>query len=113
METQDLEIVWTTSEKEVALKVILKYALNSKTKGWWQNVNIILWGPAVKLVAEDAQIQSEFLELLHKGITSEACLDCAESYGVIEKLSKINVDVKPMGERFSNYIKEKRNIVTF
>ncbi len=47
------------------------------------------------------------------GIVLEACKACSDSYGVSEKLEKLGVNVKYMGEPFTAYIKKGRKIITF
>ena len=47
------------------------------------------------------------------GVRIEACISCAEMYGVTEKLSLLDIDVKPMGIPLTNYMKEDWHSLTF
>ena len=51
--------------------------------------------------------------MIDEGVMIEACLRCAENYGVVEKLKDLGVDVKLMGEPLSDYLKEDRKVITF
>lgn len=92
-----LNILWTSNDKDTFFNMLSMYSINSKKRGWWKNVNVIIWGVSVKLSGNDTQIQSELMEMLHAGITVEACQDCAENFGVKGTLEKLGVNVQYMG----------------
>ena len=107
-----LNILWTTDNKDNIFNMLIMYAINSKTRGWWQQVNVIIWGASAKLAGSDAQIQTEILEMLNHGITIEACKDCCDRFGVSDKLEKLGVIVKYMGHPLTEYIKSGEIILT-
>ena len=37
-QTNELIVLWTSGDREVALKMVFMYTFNSKTKGWWEDV---------------------------------------------------------------------------
>ena len=47
------------------------------------------------------------------GVIVEACVACADSYGVSERLRELGIPVKPMGKPLSDMIKDGYHIVTF
>jgi hypothetical protein len=51
--------------------------------------------------------------MLNTGITVEACKACTDIYGVSEKLEKLGVDVKYMGEPFTEILKGNQKVLTF
>jgi hypothetical protein len=107
-----LNILWTTTHKDTIINMISMYAINSLSKGWWKQVNIIVWGESAKLIAEDAQIQLEVEKMLTAGISIEACRACADRYGVSAVLEKLGLDVKYMGEPLTTYIKSDEKMLT-
>lgn len=107
-----LNILWTTDNKDTVFNMLSMYAINSKSKGWWKQVNIILWGASVKLAGHDTQVQTEILEMLNKGITIEACKDCCENFEVTDTITKLGVSVKYMGLPLTDYIKQGEKIIT-
>ena len=107
-----LNILWTTDNKETVLHMLVMYAINSKANGWWDDVNIIIWGASAKLVATDSEIQSEVVEMKSHGINFEACKACSDHYGVSDKLISLGIVVKYMGEPLTNYLKSGDKILT-
>ncbi|MBK8809055.1 MAG: DsrE family protein [Bacteroidales bacterium] len=109
-----LHILWTNNNKESFISMISLYALNSVKHGWWQKVNLILWGASVELVLKDPQIQTEILELKNNGISLEACLDCCNQYEATNQFQKMGIDVKFMGRTLTEYLKSKNDkVITF
>lgn len=109
---EKLNILWTTDNKDTVFNMLSMYAINSIRREWWENVNVILWGASVKLVANDTQVQTEVLEMLNAGLTVEACRDCCENFGVTSILEKLGITVKYMGASLTQYIKAGENILT-
>ena len=107
-----LNILWTTDNKDNVFNMLTMYAINSKRRNWWQQVNVIIWGASAKLVGNDPQVQTEIIEMLHQGITIEACKDCCDRFDVSEKLEKLGVTVRYMGLSLTEYIKSGEKILT-
>jgi hypothetical protein len=107
-----LHILWTTDNCDTVFNMLFMYATNAKLKGWWEEVNIIIWGASAKLVGNDSRIQTEILEMIHLGITFEACRDCAENFGVTEILERLGINVRYMGIPFTEYLKSNEQVVT-
>ena len=107
-----INILWTTENKDTIFNMLSMYALNSKRLGWWEDVNVILWGASVKLLGNDTQVQTEVLEMLQNGITVEACKDCCENFNVVDTLLKLGINVRYMGQPLTEYIKANEKLIT-
>ena len=107
-----LNILWTTDNKNTIQHMLVMYATNSRLNGWWQEVNLIIWGASAKLVGTDSQIQAEVLEMLNHGITIEACKACCDNLGVTDKLTELGINVRYMGEALTAYIKSGEKVLT-
>jgi hypothetical protein len=107
-----LNILWTTDNKETVFNMLSMYAINSKAKGWWQDVNVIIWGASAKLVGNDAQVQTEVAEMINQGVTIEACKDCSDNFGVTDKFIKLGINVRFMGQPLTDYLKSGEKILT-
>ena len=107
-----LYILWTTDNKDTVLNMLSMYAINSKTNGWWEDVNIIIWGASARLAGNDTQVQTEIAEMINQGVTIEACKDCSDNFGVTEKLTKLGIYVRYMGKPLTDYIKSGEKILT-
>ena len=108
-----LNVLWTTGEKDVALRMIFVYLMNAKANGWWDEINLIIWGPSAKLTGENRQIQREINILLQSGITIEACKACTDSYGVTDKIAELGITVRMMGPYFTEYLNSGDKLITF
>lgn len=108
-----LILLWTTAERETALKMIIPYAKNSMLHGWWEEVTLIVWGASTKLVAEDIELQKEIAELSQHNVKLESCKWCADQFGVSEKMEALGFDNKYMGEVLTDYIQKDEKVLTF
>ncbi len=108
-----LIILWTTAERETAIKMILPYLKNSLVQGWWKEITLIVWGASTKLVSADSEIQNKVLELQELGVQLESCKWCADEFGVSEKMEQLGFDNKYMGEVFTEYLKGSDQVLTF
>jgi len=108
-----LNILWTTGEKDVAMRTIFIYVMDSKAMGWWDDIDLIIWGPSAKLAGEDVSIQRELDYIMQSGIKVEACKGCADSYGVTKVLEGMGITVRYMGEPLSKILKSDEKLITF
>lgn len=106
-----LNILWTSNDKDTFKHMISMYSLNSIKNGWWDEVNIIIWGGSTKLTGEDIEVQKEIQKLLKSGVTIEACKACADKYKFTQTLKDIGVDVKYMS-KLTSYIKGDDKLIT-
>ena len=109
---EKLVIIWSSADRDVALKMVFMYTSNSKQFGWWDDITLVVWGPSAKLLAEDEALQIHIKNMIDAGVVVKACKMCSDSYGVSSKLEKLGIIVKYMKE-LTDYIKEGRNILTF
>jgi len=107
-----LVVVWTSGDKEVAMKMVFMYTFNAKKQGWWENVTLLVWGPSQKLLSEDKELQDYIKNMRDIGIEILACKACADQYEVSDKLTKIGVTVRYTGVDLTNFIRE-RHVITF
>lgn len=110
--TKKLNILWTSDSKTTALNMLSTYVINSKTNGWWDKINLIIWGASAQLAAYDTQVQTEIMEMINSGVHIEACKDCADSLEISNKLEKLGIEIKYMGELLTKYIKSGEPIIT-
>ena len=110
----ELVIVWTSGDRNVALKMAFMYTLNAAEKKWWKTVNLIIWGPSAHLLAEDMTLRSKIGEMKQAEVKLFACRACAEQYDVVSTLSSLGVEVKYMGGPLTEFLKNPRcRVMTF
>lgn len=110
---EKLVVLWTSSDREVALKMVFMYTINAKLKGWWKDVTLIIWGPSSKLLSEDEELQNYISSIKDSGVELLACRACTDEYGITEALEKLNINVIYMGEPLTTYLKDGAKVITF
>ena len=112
MADNQLVVLWTSGDRDVALKMAFMYTYNSKVKGWWPEVSLIVWGPSANLLAEDDELQEYMRRIIAAGIDVMACQACTDSYGVSAKLAAMGIDVKYMGQPMTHFLKSGCHILS-
>jgi len=104
----ELVVLWTSGDREVALKMVFMYTLNSKRFKWgWKNVTLVVWGPSSKLLAADTELQEYLSRIKEAGVVKLlACKKCADLYGVSDDLRRLGIDVKYMGKPLTDYLRD-------
>jgi hypothetical protein len=114
MENNDkLVVLWTSGDREVAEKMVFMYTQNSKLRGWWKDVTLIVWGPSSKLLSQDSGLQDYIQSIKGVGVEVVACRACADEYGVTSDLESLGIEVKYMGEPLTSYLKSGIKVLTF
>ena len=107
-----LYILWTNADLETARLMVMMYATNSKLNRLWDEVTVILWGPTVRLVAENEMIQGLMQTSVQAGVKFSACISCAHQLGVAEKLEALGIDVIPWVQPFTDILQNKEHLLT-
>ena len=107
-----LVILWTSGDREVALKMVFMYTYNAKAREWWDDITLVVWGPSAKLLTEDKELQDYMDKIMEAGVTVKACKGCSDQYGVSEELEELGITVLYIGKELTDYIKEGREILT-
>jgi len=108
-----LAVVWTSGDPEVAHRVCFMYTENAKKQKWFDEVTLIVWGPSARLLAGDKDLQAMVRTMLNGGVKVQACLACADSYGVTDQLRKLGIEVRYMGKPLTDLIKGGWKVLTF
>lgn len=111
--TDKLVVVWSSDDPMVAERVALMYTHAAKTAGWFKEVTLVIWGPSAKLISTDSKLQEKLKAMQKDGVVIEACVACANAYGVAEDLRKLGYDVKGMGKPLTDYLKSGAKVLTF
>ncbi len=113
MNNERLVVIWTSGDKEVALKMVFMYTIHSKKMGWWNDSELIVWGPSAKLLSEDLELQEKIIQMKELGIKVTSCKACTDSYGVTKVLEDLGIEVQYMGEPLTQYLKDGQKVITF
>ena len=108
-----LVVLWTSGDPDVAKKVCLMYTHAVAKYNWFKKVTLIVWGPSAKLLASDIKLQEKIKQMKSDGIDLQACVVCADSYGVSDKLRDMGFEVIGMGKPLTQYLKSDYSVLTF
>lgn len=103
--TSGVAIVWTSGDPDVAHRMVLMYAEAAKKNGWFGEVRLVVWGPSQKLVVGDKNIRAAIARLKDAGVVVEACLACADQYGIADNLREAGLEVRYMGQPLTQWLK--------
>ncbi|TVR52117.1 MAG: hypothetical protein EA425_05625 [Puniceicoccaceae bacterium] len=109
-----LAVLWTTGDPEVAHRITFLYTDNAKRQGWFDEVRLIVWGPSQRLLVADKEVQAYLRRLQAGGVEVQACIHCANAYGIAEELAALDIEVKAMGVPLTRHLKAKDwTVLTF
>jgi len=97
-------IVWTSGDPDVAHRMVLMYAGAAKRNKWFSEVRLVIWGPSQRLVVGDKDILASIKRLQESGVVVEACLACADMYGIADDLREAGLEVKYMGQPLTQWL---------
>ncbi len=109
---EKVNILWSNPHPDLAQTMVFMYGVNAKKQGWFDEVDIIIWGPTAKLVAEDESVQDEIRKAQEAGVKVFACSSCASMYGVVEKLQALGLEVRGMGKPLTQILKSNEKLIT-
>ena len=107
-----LTILWTNADFGTFEKMVSMYAYNSRAKGWWDEVTLVIWGSPTKLTADSEPVRAKLRELMAGGVKVSACKHCAEEYGVVEDLERLGVEVIYWGVPLTEILKNREPLLT-
>ncbi len=111
--SESVVVIWSSGDREVAKKMVFMYTKNSKLKGWWGRVRLVVWGPSSQLLSTDLELQEELEDLKAAGVELQACKACADLYGVTDKLKSLGIEVIYMGAPLTEMLKTGWTCLTF
>jgi hypothetical protein len=97
----------------VAHRVCFMYTHAAKRANWFDEVTLVVWGPSAKLLSEDEELQTKVKSMMADGVGVQACVVCADAYGVSDKLRAMNIEVKGMGKPLTDMLQSDWKVLTF
>ncbi len=104
---ENLLIVWTNGDIEVANKFPLLYSSVILDRGYWKTAHLMLWGPSIKLANDNIQIQEQLKKIQKTGVKMSACVVCVEDYDATSILNELNIEITHTGELLTFALKDE------
>ncbi len=109
-----LAVVWTSGDPDVAHRMVLMYVHASQKRSWFNENLVIVWGPSARLLAGDKDLQAKVTSMMDDGVRFQACVVCADMYGVSPVLRDMGIEVKPMGDPLTKLLQDDGwDVMTF
>ena len=108
-----LVVLWSSGDPDVAEKACLMYTHAAKRNKMFNEVILIVWGPSEKLLAENEMLKEKVAAMQKDGVIVQACVACANMYGVADELKVCKVDVRGMGGPLTDYLKRDYKVISF
>ena len=108
-----LAVLWTSGDPEVAHRACLMYTHAARKQKWFDEVVLIVWGPSARLLAADKDIQAKVKAMMADGVTVQACVACADSYGISAQLKSLGIEVRGMGAPLTDMLKQGWKVLTY
>ncbi len=112
-EPTKLAVVWSSDDPYVAHRVCLMYTHAARNQKWFDEVELVVWGPSAKLLSEDQELQKKVKAMMNDGVIVEACVACANAYGVSDDLRELGITVKGMGKPLTDFLQKGWKVLTF
>jgi len=110
----ELLIVWSSGEVEVAKKLVLLYGSVMLERKYWDAATIMIWGPSAKLLAQNTDLQEQFKVVQKSGVKFNACVVCTDDYGVSSELRELGVELIHTGEMLTEALQsDEIKVITF
>lgn len=102
-----LIVIWTTNNKALVVNMLVLYAVNSKMRGKYKEINVIVKGILAKqLVLDDSQVQREVLRMMNLGIDVNAGMACNDALEVTERLGRLGIETIYINKSLTDYNKK-------
>ena len=109
---EHLHILWTNADPVVFDKMVMMYAVNSLTHGWWKQVTVIIWGATAGLAAANPEVAERIRLARGAGVEFSACITCAWELGVEKELAAQGLEMISWGPPLTELIKSKAPLLT-
>lgn len=100
-----LLVVWKSEHPVDIEKFIVPFTYNSKEQGWFDSVELLIWGASQLSVKNNESYQQHVKTLVHNGIEVYACKMCADATDATSTLELLGVKVEYTG----TYLAERLN----
>ena len=100
-----LLVIISSSDRGVAGTGMM-YASNALRNSWMENVVVIFFGPAQKLLIEDSELQELLVTFQKEGGEPSACKFISDREKTTNETEFLGVNVEYVGQMISDYIKD-------
>jgi len=108
-----LAVLWKTNNITDIEEMVVPYILGSKKHGWWDHVEVIIWGASQKIVANNDAVRTHVKAMIRAGVKVHAYKKCSDDLCVSDSLGDIGVDVLYTGVMLTEFLQSDTKVLTF
>ncbi len=97
-------VIISSAEREKVLTALM-YARNTKKYEWLDDVKVIFFGPAERLLVDDSEVAAESAGLADD-MEPLACKFLADRDGLTESIESMGIEVDYVGAKIADLIKK-------
>lgn len=107
-----LVVLWKSDNLIDIQELITPYIIASKKNKWWDVVEVIIWGASQKIIIDNEDVKRRISLMLKQNIKVHACKKCAEDLGIVDELTKLNINVMYTGELLTAFLQSDAKVIT-
>jgi intracellular sulfur oxidation DsrE/DsrF family protein len=106
-------VFWTSQDREIAQNMVFHYTRNFQLDSNWKRVRLVIWGPSIRLLALDKELQEHLEELKRIGIELQACESNIHANDFSDDLLRLGFDIVSISDPIAEYRKANWAIAIF
>ncbi len=111
--SDNLLVIWSSGDREVALSMVFMYVMNAHAQNWWSKITLLVWGPSAELLAMDPELRAPIKRLIQAGVEVTACQACADRFDVSDRLAQLGLQVDYQGSEMTRKLQAGWKVLTF
>ena len=108
MSKDNLLIVLSNGDRDVAMKFPLLYSSVVFEREYWKKCHLMFWGPSIKQLAKSKKMQKQVRKIQKTGVKMSACIVCVEEYNLIKEIDKLGIKINHTGELLTKALKSNK-----
>ena len=93
-EDRGITVMWSSADQEIFDHCIAPFCQCSCDQTQYKDVTLFVWGPAIRALAENEQLQSKVVGLISKGVDVKACKSGCKNYHSTEEIAQLGVEIQ-------------------
>ncbi len=107
-----LTVLWTNADPITSELMVFMYTKNALIRGWWKEIDLVVWGATAKLLAENKEIQKSIMDVKDSGVNIRICMACASELNVVKDIEALGFELEYMGEPLTEALKGEGKVLS-
>ena len=112
-EAEGVNLLWTADGRDVFTERIVPYSHKYLDCKSGKELTLIVWGPAVKVLAEHDQLQNKLASMIDKGLKVKTSRFLADQHGITEQMKAIGVEVEKTNKVLTETLTDEASQIVY